>query len=59
MTLKSLLALGAVLLPAVLRAATPIITDAFTADPAPLVVGDTVYLYCGRTKRRTTVIQAT
>jgi beta-xylosidase len=48
MTLKSLLALGAVLLPAVLRAATPIITDAFTADPAPLVVGDTVYLYCGQ-----------
>lgn len=25
----------------------PVITDAFTADPAPLVVGDTVYLYVG------------
>src|SRR6478752_1878906 len=25
--------------------ANPIITDAFTADPSPLVVGDTVYLY--------------
>ena len=23
----------------------PILTDAFTADPSPLVVGDTVYLY--------------
>ncbi|TWT35527.1 Xylosidase/arabinosidase [Posidoniimonas corsicana] len=29
-------------------AANPIITDVFTADPAPLVVGDTVYLYCGQ-----------
>lgn len=26
----------------------PIITDVFTADPAPLVVGDTVYMYCGQ-----------
>jgi len=26
----------------------PIIRDVFTADPAPLVVGDTVYLYAGR-----------
>ena len=25
--------------------ANPIITDAFTADPSPLLVGDTVYLY--------------
>lgn len=25
----------------------PIIEDAYTADPAPLVDGDTVYLYCG------------
>jgi beta-xylosidase len=31
-----------------LRAANPIITNCFTADPAPLVVGDTVYLYCGQ-----------
>ena len=30
------------------RAANPIITDVFTADPAPLVVGDTVYLYAGQ-----------
>ncbi len=41
MTLKSLLMLGATLLPVALHAANPIITDAFTADPAPLVVGDT------------------
>jgi beta-xylosidase len=26
----------------------PIIRDVFTADPAPLVVGDTVYVYVGR-----------
>ncbi|WP_442484588.1 family 43 glycosylhydrolase [Aeoliella sp. SH292] len=26
----------------------PIIRDVFTADPAPLVVGDTLYLYVGR-----------
>src|SRR5204863_6758923 len=25
----------------------PLLRDAFTADPAPLVVGDTVYLYVG------------
>jgi beta-xylosidase len=31
-----------------LHAGNPIITDVFTADPAPLVVGDTVYLYCGQ-----------
>lgn len=30
----------------------PIITDVFTADPAPLVVGDTVYLYVGRDEAR-------
>ena len=28
----------------------PIITSAFTADPAPLVVGDTVYLYTSHDK---------
>ncbi|TWT66330.1 Xylosidase/arabinosidase [Posidoniimonas polymericola] len=33
---------------AVANAANPIITEVFTADPAPLVVGDTVYLYCGQ-----------
>ena len=27
--------------------ANPIIRDRFTADPAPLVVGDTLYLYTG------------
>ena len=26
----------------------PILRDVFTADPAPLVVGDTIYLYVGR-----------
>ncbi|MEO0055889.1 MAG: hypothetical protein RLZZ50_1836 [Verrucomicrobiota bacterium] len=30
-----------------LRAANPIITDVFTADPAAIVHGDTVYLYTG------------
>jgi beta-xylosidase len=38
-------ALGSVTL---MEAANPVITDVFTADPAPLVVGDTVYLYCGQ-----------
>lgn len=33
---------------AAVHAANPIITDVFTADPAPLVHGDTVYLYCGQ-----------
>ena len=33
---------------ATLEAGNPVITDVFTADPAPLVVGDTVYLYCGQ-----------
>ena len=28
-----------------LFAGNPILTDVFTADPAPLVDGDTVYLY--------------
>jgi hypothetical protein len=32
------------LLSSFLRAGNPVITDVFTADPAPLVVGDTVYL---------------
>ncbi|MGC4031495.1 MAG: glycoside hydrolase family 43 protein [Tepidisphaeraceae bacterium] len=30
------------------QAANPIITDKFTADPAALVVGDTVYIYAGQ-----------
>jgi beta-xylosidase len=30
------------------EAGNPIITEVFTADPAPLVVGDTVYLYAGQ-----------
>ncbi|WAC47883.1 glycoside hydrolase family 43 protein [Asticcacaulis sp. SL142] len=30
----------------------PLITDIFTADPAPLVVGDTVYLYTGHDEAR-------
>ena len=29
------------------RGSNPIITDVFTADPAPLVVSNTVYLYTG------------
>ncbi|MFT3991654.1 MAG: glycoside hydrolase family 43 protein [Luteolibacter sp.] len=31
-----------------LHAGNPIITNVFTADPAPLVVGDTVYIYAGQ-----------
>ena len=34
--------------PAPAPGSNPIIRDLFTADPAPLVVGDTVYLYVGR-----------
>ncbi|GAB5348391.1 family 43 glycosylhydrolase [Alteriqipengyuania sp. 357] len=30
----------------------PLITDRFTADPAPLVVGDTLYLYVGHDEAR-------
>ncbi|WP_229075830.1 glycoside hydrolase family 43 protein [Actinoplanes sp. DH11] len=30
------------------RAANPIITSVYTADPAPLVVGNTLYVYAGR-----------
>ncbi len=33
--------------PGVPAGANPIIRDTFTADPAPLVVGDTLYLYVG------------
>jgi beta-xylosidase len=40
--------LAALIAASTLRAENPIITDVFTADPAPLVVGDTVYLYCGQ-----------
>ncbi|HEX8339369.1 MAG TPA: glycoside hydrolase family 43 protein [Tepidisphaeraceae bacterium] len=51
--LSALLILGFVWLsPRPLRADNPIITDAFTADPAALVVGDTVYLYCGQDEGR-------
>lgn len=32
--------------------ANPIIRDRFTADPAPLVVGDTLYLYTGHDEAR-------
>lgn len=43
-----LLALAGLLAAPAVHAANPIITDVFTADPAPLVVGDTVYLYVGQ-----------
>lgn len=36
--------------PVRLPGSNPIITSAFTADPAPLVVGDTVYLYTSHDK---------
>jgi len=34
--------------PATKLGSNPIFRDAFTADPAPLVVGDTLYVYAGR-----------
>src|SRR3954467_2073899 len=33
--------------PGAAAGSNPIIRDRFTADPAPLVVGDTLYLYVG------------
>ncbi len=39
--------LASALLAPALHAANPIITDVFTADPAAIVHGDTVYLYTG------------
>ena len=48
MTAKSLLLWALLALPPCLHAGNPIITDRFTADPAALVVGDTVYLYVGQ-----------
>lgn len=49
MNIRPLLVLAAALatLTASVRATNPIITDVFTADPAALVHGDTVYLYTG------------
>jgi len=44
---RCLAAISLLALPLVGYAANPIITDVFTADPAALVVGDTVYLYAG------------
>ena len=46
--MKKLLAAACVLVPMLLRAANPIITEQFSADPAPMVDGDTVYLYVGQ-----------
>lgn len=43
--ISAITVLGAI---ASLQAGNPIITNVFTADSAPLVVGDTVYLYCGQ-----------
>lgn len=41
-----------------LPGSNPIITDAFTADPSPLVVGDTVYLYTSHDIARGDVLYA-
>lgn len=43
----SVLALAVLSSAPALRAANPIVSDVFTADPAALVVGDTVYVYSG------------
>jgi beta-xylosidase len=44
---RSFLIVASLGITAMLHAANPIITDAFTADPAALVYKDTVYLYVG------------
>ena len=44
-TAKTALFAGMALASSALLAGNPILTDVFTADPAPLVDGDTVYLY--------------
>ncbi len=36
------------LVASLLLAANPMITDRFTPDPAPVVDGDTLYMFCGR-----------
>lgn len=41
-------------MPQVAMAENPIIQTTYTADPSPLVVGDTVYLYTTRDERRET-----
>ncbi|MFB6396127.1 glycoside hydrolase family 43 protein [Polymorphospora lycopeni] len=46
-------ALAAPVLPA--HAANPIVTNIYTADPAPLVVGNTMYIYAGRDEAATGV----
>jgi hypothetical protein len=46
--LTSMFLLAATLLLTSVQAANPIIKDVFTADPAALVHGDTVYLYVGQ-----------
>jgi arabinoxylan arabinofuranohydrolase len=38
--------------PVIVNRGNPIIRDRFTADPAPLVVGDTLYLYTGHDEAR-------
>ncbi|MFC8848287.1 MULTISPECIES: glycoside hydrolase family 43 protein [unclassified Micromonospora] len=44
----ALTVLGAAVAAAPAHAANPIITSVYTADPAPLVVGNTMYIYAGR-----------
>lgn len=42
----TVIAIAAIAVPA--QAANPIVTNIYTADPAPLVVGNTMYIYAGR-----------
>ena len=52
--LVALLAIASVpLLAAPASAANPIVTTIYTADPAPLVVGNTMYIYAGRDEAST------
>lgn len=45
--MKRLIVLSLLTAPLLAMAQAPIVKDMFTADPAPLVVGDTLFLYTG------------
>ena len=53
-SLLPVLALAAVGLAPTARAVNPIIQTIYTADPAPVVVGDTLYLYTGHDEDKST-----
>ena len=53
-SLLPVLALAAVGLAPTARAVNPIVQTIYTADPAPVVVGDTLYLYVGHDEDKST-----